>query len=162
MPGTTNNGLSSDWVVVVNALTNGPFTGTLPGVTAGGWYRVEVRAVDAEANVVAAMGVDRVGVGDVFVTAGQSNAACFGSPTQQPTDNRVSAYTLSSGTWRLAADPQPDISGGIGTGGSAWPKLGSLLVQSNQVTIGFIGLAYGGTAVAQSARRNCALPEPNF
>ncbi len=151
MPGTTNNGLSSDWVVVVNALTNGPFAGSLPGVTAGGWYRVEVRAVDAEANVVASFGVDRVGVGDLFVTTGQSNAACFGSPTQQPTDNRVSAYTLSSAAWRLAADPQPDISGGMGTGGSAWPKLGSLLVQSNQVPIGFIGLAYGGTTVAQWA-----------
>ncbi len=151
MPGTTNNGTSTDWVVVVNAPTNGPFAGILPAVAAGGWYRVEVRAVDAESNVVAALGVDRVGVGDVIVTAGQSNAACFGSPTQQTFDDHVSAHTLSSGTWRLAADPQPDISGGMGTGGSAWPRLGSLLVRSNQVPIGFVGLAYGGTSVAQWA-----------
>jgi len=149
MPGTTNNGVSTDWVVVVNAPTNGAFVGTLPGVTAGGWYRVEVRAVDADSNVLALAGVDRVGVGDVFVTAGQSNAACFGSPTQQPFDDRVSAHTLSSGTWRLATDPQPNISGGMGTGGSAWPRLGSLLVRSNQLPIGFIGLAYGGTSLSQ-------------
>lgn len=149
MPGTTNNGLSTDWVVVVNSPTNGAFSGTLPGVTAGGWYRVEVRAVDADGNVLASLGVDRIGVGDVFVTAGQSNAACFGSPTQQPFDDHVSAHTLSSGTWRLATDPQPDISGGMGTGGSAWPRLGSLLVRSNHVPIGFIGVASGGTAVSQ-------------
>lgn len=151
LPGATNNGVSTDWVVVLNSPTNGPFTGVLPGVTAGGWYRVEVRAVDAQGDVVATVGVDRVGVGDVFVTAGQSNAACFGSPTQQTFDDRVSAHTLSSGTWRLAADPQPDISGGMGTGGSAWPRLGSLLVRSNQVPVGFTGLAYGGTTVGQWA-----------
>jgi hypothetical protein len=151
MPGATNNGLSTDWIVVVNAATNGAFSGTLPGVTAGGWYRVEVRAVDAEGNVLASVGIDRVGVGDVFVTAGQSNAACYGSPTQQPFDNRVSTHTLSSGNWRLATDPQPDNSGGMGGGGSPWPRLGSLLVRSNLVPIGFICVAYGGTAVSQWA-----------
>ena len=149
MPGATNNGVSTDWVVVAESPTNGPFTGVLPGVTAGGWYRVEVRAMNAGTTVLAAMAVDRVGVGDVFVTAGQSNAACFGSPTQRPTDDRVSAYTLSSGTWRFATDPQPDNSGGIGSGGSAWPTLGSLLVQSNQVPVGFVGVAYGGSALNQ-------------
>lgn len=150
MPGSTNNGVSTDWVVVVNAPTNGPFVGILPGVRAGGWYRVEVRAVYAEATVMAAAGVDRIGVGDVLVTAGQSNAACFGSPTQRPTDDRVSAYTMSSGAWRLATDPQPDNNpGGMGTGGSAWPILGRLLVQSNHVPIGFVGVAYGGSALNQ-------------
>ena len=152
MAGATNNGVSTDWVVVVNAPTNGPFVGILPGVTAGGWYRVEVRALYAGATVMAATGVDRIGVGDIFVTAGQSNAACFGSPTQRPTDDRVSTYTLSSGTWRFATDPQPDNpggTGGMGPGGSAWPILGSLLVQSNHVPIGFVGVAYGGTALSQ-------------
>jgi hypothetical protein len=151
MPGNTNNGLSTDWVAVVNSPTNGAFSGILPGVTAGGWYRVEVRAVDIEGNVLASVGIDRVGVGDVFVTAGQSNAACFGSPTQQPFDDHVSTQTLSTGNWRLATDPQPDNSGGMGGGGSAWPRLGSMLVHSNQVPIGFICLAYGGTAVSQWA-----------
>lgn len=151
MPGATNNGVSTDWTVVVTAPTNGTFIGTLAGVTAGGWYQVEVRAVDAQGNVLASAGVDRVGVGDVFVTAGQSNAACFGSPTQRTFDDRVSAHTLSAGTWRLANDPQPEISGGMGSGGSPWPRLGSLLVRSNQVPVGFIGLAYGGSSLSQWA-----------
>lgn len=143
MPGATNNGVATDWVTIVGAPIHGPFAGRLPGLTAGGWYRIEVRAVDAADNVIDSAAVDRVGVGDVFVTAGQSNAGCFGVPTQRPTDDRVSAYTLSSGTWRFAADPQPDISSFMGTGGSAWPILGSLLARSNQMPVGFIGLAYG-------------------
>ncbi|MCX6930288.1 MAG: hypothetical protein NT154_44830, partial [Verrucomicrobia bacterium] len=149
MPGSTNNGVSTDWFVIVNAPTNGSYAGVLPGVTAGGWYRVEVRAVDAATNVLATAGVDRVGVGDVFVTAGQSNAACFGSPTQRPSDDHVSACILYTRYWQFAADPQPDNSGGMGTGGSAWPILGSLLVQSNHVPVGFIGVASGGTALSQ-------------
>ena len=107
MPGATNNGLSTDWAVVVDAPTNGPFVGILPGVTAGGWYRVEVRAVSAGPTVMAVAGVDRIGVGDIFVTAGQSNAGCFGSPTQRPTDDRVSAYLClrAPGDLRLILSP---------------------------------------------------------
>jgi len=151
MPGGTNNGLSTDWVLVGGSPITGSFAGVLPGVMAGGWYQIEMRALDEQANVVATRNVERVGVGDLLVTAGQSNAACFGSPTQKTDDDRISAYSLSARTWRLAADPQPDNSGGTGTGGSPWPRLGSLLVQSNRVPVGFIGLAYGGTSLAQWA-----------
>jgi hypothetical protein len=151
MPGATNNGASTDWIIVTSNPTGGVFSGVLSNLTAGGWYRIEVRALDAAANVLATTAVDRVGVGDVFITAGQSNAGCFGTPNQTPTDDRISAYTLSSGTWQFATDPQPNISGFIGTGGSAWPILGSRLVASNQVPVGFIGLAYGATTVSQWA-----------
>ncbi len=152
MPGVTNNGVSTDWVVIADAATNGAFLGVISNLTAGGWYRVEVRAVDPASNVLATSGVDRVGVGDVYVTAGQSNAGCFGSPPQRPGDDRVSAYTLNVSpayTWRLATDPQPNISGFVSGGGngSAWPILGTRLVRSNGVPTGFVGLAYGATAL---------------
>lgn len=151
IPGATNNGVSADWAVIVDGPTNGVFSGVLSNLPAGGWYRVEVRATDSTTNVLATAGVDRVGVGDVFVTAGQSNAGCYGTPAQRPSDDRVSAYTLSSSSWRLAVDPQPDNSGGMGTGGSAWPILGGMLVRSNQVPVGFVGLAYGATQLTQWA-----------
>jgi hypothetical protein len=152
MPGATNNGVSTDWVVLADALTEGPFSGTISNLTAGGWYRIEVRAMDATTNVLATSSVERVGVGDLFVTAGQSNAGCFGSPPQTPGDDRVSAFTLTVSpaySWQFAADPQPNISGFVGGNGSAWPILGSRLVASNQVPVGFIGLAYGATEVSQ-------------
>lgn len=148
MPGATNNGVSTDWVVIVDAATNGTFTGTLPNIAAGGWYRLEVRAVDAATNELAVAAVDRLGVGDIFVTAGQSNAGCFGSPQQIPTDDRVSSFYVAPKAWQFARDGQPDNSGGMGTGGSPWPVLGSILVASNQVPVGFVCLAVGGSALA--------------
>ncbi len=151
MTGATNNGVATDWVPIADVAASQAFAGVIPGVTAGGWYQVEVRVIDADAGVVATGTVERVGVGDVFVTAGQSNAACFGSPAQTPGDDRISAYTLSTRSWRWAKDPQPDNSAGMGTGGSPWPRLGSLLVQSNPVPVGFVGLAYGGTSISQWA-----------
>lgn len=151
MPGVTNNGVATDWITIVSTPTNGVYTGTISNLTAGGWYRVEVRAVDVATNVLASAVVERVGVGDLIVTTGQSNAGCFGSPTQTPGDDRASAYTLASGNWQFAADPQPNISGFMGTGGSAWPILGTRLIHSNAVPVGLIGLAYGATTVGQWA-----------
>ena len=150
MPGTTNNGVSTDWVVLVQSATNGNFSGTISNLSAGGWYRLDIRALDTAGNELATNSVTRLGVGDVFVTAGQSNSACFGSPTQVPTDDRVSTYSLAAGTWQFAKDPQPDNSGGgMGTGGSPWPVLGSLWISSNQVPVGLVCVGYGGTAVNQ-------------
>lgn len=149
MDGATNNGVSTDWVVIVNAPTNGAFIGVLPNVAAGGWYRVEVRSVDADANLLISASVDRIGVGDILVTAGQSNAGGFGAPNQTPTDDRVSSYILATKRWQFGKDAQPDNSGGMGSGGSPWPILGSLLTASNHVPVGFVGVAYGGSALSQ-------------
>lgn len=148
MAGGTNNGSSTDWVVIANLPTNGAFSGTLPNVAAGGWYRVEVRAVDAAPKVLLTAGVDRVGVGDVFLTAGQSNAGGWGSPRQTTSDDRVSAYIVASKGWQPGKDSQPENTGGVGSGGSPWPILGSLLIASNHVPVGFVGLAVGGSALA--------------
>lgn len=151
MPGATNNGVSMDWVVLVNSATNGDFSGTITNIAAGGWYRLDIRALDTANNELATNSVPRLGVGDILLTAGQSNAACFGSPAQVPKDDRVSTYTLTSKSWRFANDPQPDNSGGMSSGGSPWPILGSLLTSSNQVPVGFVCVAYGGTALSQWA-----------
>ncbi len=152
MPGATNNGVSTDWVVLVNSATNGDFSGTITNISAGGWYRLEIRALDAAGNELATNSVTRLGVGDILVTAGQSNAACAGYPPQVPRDDRVSTYSLyapAANSWRFASDPQPDNSGGMGPGGSPWPILGSLLISSNQVPVGLVCLAYGGTSLSQ-------------
>ena len=148
MPGATNNGISTDWVTIVDGPTNGVFSGIISNLTAGGWYRIEVRAVDDATNMLLSAAVERVGVGDVFVTAGQSNAGCFGAPQQTPTDDRVSTLNLFNKGWQFAKDAQPENSGGIGQGGSPWPILGSRLIASNQVPIGFVCLAVGGSALS--------------
>ena len=64
--------------------------GVLPGVPAG-WYDLQVRLLDAAGAEIAGRTVQRVGVGEVFVTAGQSNAANHGIRPQTPVSDRVSA-----------------------------------------------------------------------
>lgn len=148
MPGTTNNGVSTDWRALNITTPNASFSGTLTNIAAGGWYRLELRALDADTNELAMLTVDRIGVGDIFVTAGQSNAGCFGNPQQNPTDDRVSSFVLFYKSWQYGKDPQPDNSGGMGASGSPWPVLGSLLIASNHVPVGFVCLAVGGSSLA--------------
>ena len=148
MAGTTNNGVSTDWVGLTIVSTNGDFTGAVTNIAAGGWYRLEVRGLDADTNELAMVAVDRVGIGDVFVTTGQSNAGGWGSPLQMTSDDRVSAYVVASKGWQLGNDSQPENTGGVGSGGSPWPILGSLLIASNHVPVGFVGLAVGGSSLA--------------
>lgn len=93
---------------------------------------------------VRATTIHSVGVGDVFVTAGQSNAANSGTPRQQTRSGMVSAFDAR--TWRPARDPMPVCDG---DGGSVWPLLGDLLADELKIPIGFLCLAVGGTSVAQ-------------
>lgn len=61
-----------DWTIIVKNPSKGTFSGQLSQVPAG-WYILEVRAVKSGVSVESAS-IDRVGIGDVFMIAGQSNA----------------------------------------------------------------------------------------
>ncbi len=135
-------GLSSDWQVVTNGAVSGVFSGTIT-VQAGGWYRLEFRAVDGAGQVVATYVINRIGVGEVFVTAGQSNAANEGQTRQTPDDDRVSTLDITNG-WRWAYDPQPMATG---TKGSVWSLFGSLMRQRYSVPVGMVCVAEDATTV---------------
>ena len=73
-PVATGQGVASAWQTVQNqpgALVMGYVTG------AGGWYMLTVRAIRNGVTVAQAT-VQPVGIGEVFITAGQSNARGFG------------------------------------------------------------------------------------
>lgn len=110
-------------------------------VAAGGWYSVEVR-VWAGPSLRASQRVDKVGVGEVFVVAGQSNAANSGSTRLFPQEDRVSTWNRR--WWQWAGDPQPIATG---RGGSPWPLLGDLLARRLHVPVGFVVVAVGGSPV---------------
>lgn len=120
--------------VVVGAVT----------VPEGGWYRIETRGVRGE-EVIPGDTLERIGAGEVFVTAGQSNSSNWGSPAQQPSSDLVSAMTATR-SWQHAKDPQPVADG---SGGSPWPALGDLLVERLGVPVGFASVGWGGTSVGQ-------------
>ena len=71
-------------------------------VAAGGWYRLEVRATSGGKPVAQAC-VGHVGVGEVFVVAGQSNAANHGAEKQTTRTGRVAAFDGTGG--QPANDP---------------------------------------------------------
>ena len=109
---------------------------------AGGWYAVQVRALDAQDAVIAESAVERVGVGEVFICAGQSNSANFGEARLKSTDDRVVSFDCR--TWSRCEDPQKGADGG---GGSPWPVLGDLLARHLDVPVAFASVGVGGTSV---------------
>jgi len=132
-------GVATDW----QSVDVGPGGGTFSTQSSlfGGWYRIEIRAWSGD-TLVSERATPRVGVGEVFVTTGQSNSANHGLPALCPEDERVSAW--GPGGWRFGKDPQPIATG---SGGSPWPPLGDELVEQLDVPVGFISVGWGGTRV---------------
>ncbi|MFT5130045.1 MAG: hypothetical protein ACI8W8_003674 [Rhodothermales bacterium] len=129
-----SRGKPVDWTVIAKgpAIAAGKFSGKL-SLDAGGWYVVSVRALRDKA-VIGTSKIMKVGVGEVFVTAGQSNSANYGKPRQAATDDRVVYLSADGRTFKPAADPIP---GGSGGGGSPWPILGDQIAKSQQVPVCF-------------------------
>ncbi|MBL8814800.1 MAG: hypothetical protein JNL58_02130 [Planctomyces sp.] len=115
---------------------------------AGGWYRLDVRVVRGE-EILAEATVEPIGVGEVFVVAGQSYATNCNDRQFQVEDQRkrVSAWNWRTGEWQLANDPQPCAD--ESTGGTIWPVTGDMLVSVLNVPVGFVNVAYGGTSSQQ-------------
>ena len=134
--------LPDRWQPLYPAADRRGFSATLP-TPAGGWYKLEVRAL-REKKVVAQETVDHVGVGEVFVIAGQSNAANSGEEAQRTTSRLVSSF--SGDDWRVADDPQPGVNDGS-NGGSPWPAFGDALAAKFKVPIGIASTGRGGTSV---------------
>jgi len=125
----------NDWTTVTASMNF-----TLPT----GWYQLEFRGMRS-GNVVTTGRVERIGVGEVFVTCGQSNSANHGMPPQKAQDDRVSSCNFENGSWQHGDDPQP---GATGAGGSPWVLLGDLVAKKYDVPVGFICTGVGGSAAS--------------
>ncbi len=117
-------------------------------VSAGGWYRFEIRCRISDA-AVAVSSVEPMGVGEVFIVAGQSYATNCNDEQFKVTDPlaRVVAFDSAKGSWAVANDPQPAPDGS--DGGSIWPPLGDSLAKELRVPIGFANVAVGATSSMQ-------------
>jgi len=112
--GSALEGKLPDWQEIEVEGDAGAYEARLPA-PAGGWYRLEVRVGNDTAVV------EHVGVGEVFVVAGQSNSTNYGSKKQKPLSGRVASF--DGDKWALADDPQPGVFD-RSKGGSASLRLG--------------------------------------
>jgi hypothetical protein len=120
----------------------------------GGWYRLEVRA-RAGTNLLAETAVEHVGIGEVFVIAGQSNSANHGEEKQNTRTGLVAAF--DGKRWRLANDPQPGASGG---GGSFMPLFGDAIAERFHVPVGIVACGVGATSVREWLPKGARFPNP--
>lgn len=157
----SNESIVRDWTTIQNNPTGGVFTGTLTGV-AGGWYRLELRSF-TNGNVSGTATLNRVGVGEVFLIAGQSNAQGVninGVSTPNATDERVITHNELSwydNTQQKCDKKIPNypvlsqLSGGsiskTGTNPWCYGKLGDLLTSRLGVPVAF----FNGAAMSTSS-----------
>ena len=146
-----------DWTVLekVDGSDN-EFKGVLKNIPGGGWYEVDVAAFDAAGKEIASNYVEMVGVGEVFITGGQSNSTNFGGAKTTAESDFVSAIDVKNKCWVHCEDSQPNNSGfntGNG-GGSPWPTTGDKLVESLGVPVGFVSTGVGGSLIAELADPN--------
>jgi hypothetical protein len=117
----------------------------LAPMPAGGWYSLEVRLMKRR-TVVAEGRVPHVGMGEVFVIAGQSNATNYGEVRQRTESGMVASF---SGTvWQIADDPQPGVQDNS-TKGSFIPAFGDAMFARYHLPIGIGCVGHGSTSVRQ-------------
>ncbi len=85
--------VATAWQIVQNT-PKGFFSGTI--LAKGGWYNLEVRAIKNNALVGNITTVQRVGIGEVFVFVGHSNAqgGAYGLTGYTATDDRISCIAV--------------------------------------------------------------------
>jgi hypothetical protein len=145
-------GLPTNWVTIQRNPQGSVFQGS---ITAGnGWYKLQVQAFSG-GKVLATDEVRRIGVGEVFVITGQSNAQGFQDfGALGATEDRVNCLSYDNfATSSLADPPLPafeQLSGSslIGPRGQSawcWGQLGDLIVKQYNVPVLFINTAWSST-----------------
>ncbi len=164
VPIKTGQGTATDWLTLIDKPEGGTFVGTIKGT--GGWYQLQVRGWK-NGVVVTQPSVDRVGIGEVFLIAGQSNAEGkrnFGEKAS--TDDRVNCYNYENINYLdeipfYAAFSHLDATSTIaprGQGTWCWGELGDLLAKRLNVPIMFFNAAYDGSSIENWYNSSVGIP----
>lgn len=164
-PVKVGQGIAIDWTVIKSAPLGGLFKGSV--VVKGGWYKMEVKGL-LNGKVIGSDSTLRVGVGEVFVIAGQSNAggsSLLEANETAANDDRVNcANFLSPRTYYdgfpfLHADlsqfsiiefsqlKKTSAIGPTGLGPYYWGKVGDALAAKLNVPIMFFNTGWAGASV---------------
>ena len=142
-----------DWTVIDAGPTKGFYFGKLNAVPAG-WYTLEVRSV-RNGVLIESSSVSRVGVGDVFLISGQSNAAGWpSSGFTGSSSEKVNIHDL--GILCISNFPVQPVMEQLlsnkkiatqGKNGWAYGRLGDLLTQQTGFPVAFFNGAADGSHI---------------
>jgi hypothetical protein len=148
-----NGTTQTAWQRVGGTVKAGKVTGAVE-MPSGGWWKLETRILQG-GRPLALGSVAHVGIGEVFVLAGQSNSANHGEERQRTETRRVASF--DGKVWRLADDPQP---GASGAGGSLVPAFADAVVKKENVPVGIIACGIGATSVREWLPKGATFPNP--
>jgi hypothetical protein len=146
-------GKSGPWKRIPATIKGSSFQGVMT-VPAGGWYSIDVRAANG-VKILGEYAVKHVGVGEIFVVAGQSNSANYGEERQ--TSETGLAVAFNGKRWQVANDPQP---GADGDAGSFLPPFGDAIAVKLGVPVGFVACGIGATSVREWLPEGIPFPNP--
>lgn len=149
-------GTATNWTTIQSNPTGGVFSGDLTGT--GGWYNLDVRGMNGDQQVGAITTIERVGIGEVFVIAGQSNAQGVHQYAPNPLNDQVNCVNYAYPNDGFPSDPptpvftQLDNFSGFtiaprGVGSWCWGQLGDMLVKRLNVPVMFFNAAFSGTTI---------------
>jgi hypothetical protein len=152
-----NGGSSTNWTTIQSNVQGGVFSGSIDAT--GGWYQLEIRGWNGS-QMVASTHLEKVGIGEVFMISGQSNAGQInpedskGTTGEGASDDRVNCVNANN-----TGSPNTDLSypqfshlnsdSNISPRGNfawSWGKLGDLLASRLGVPILFYNSAWTGSA----------------
>ncbi len=174
-PMTPAQGTTTNWTVIQSNPSNGYYYGTLN--VSGGWYDLEVRHWNGTI-LLGTASIQRIGVGEVFLIAGQSNSTGDESLKNQgnygpmANDDRVNIvnYTVTYPTnYGGIILPRAEFShldstfniAPFGVSAWCWGALGDTLTKRLNVPIAFFNGGWSGTGITawqQSANDSTATP----
>jgi Carbohydrate esterase, sialic acid-specific acetylesterase/Secretion system C-terminal sorting domain len=152
VPVRFGQGVQTDWQLIQSNPVGGYFHGKVLGK--GGWYQLEVRFVRSEV-VQRVVNLSRVGLGEVFLVGGQSNAQGLGVQSltaRAASDERVVSVNALNQTDNFDnfdilpfSQTQPNEIIAPGGGGPwCWGELGEMLAARLNVPVAFFNGAWGG------------------
>lgn len=131
---------SGDWTTIDASPSAGAFSGELSSQSAG-QGTLEVRFTNQTSITTS---VANVGIGDVFLVAGQSNAEGRLTNSQSYSHaTLVATMYREDGSWAELADPTDSD---VATG-SPWPLLATSIMADQSVPVAFITAADGATGL---------------
>jgi hypothetical protein len=170
-------GTAVDWTEIVGSASGNVFSGSLTSV--GGRYDLEVRGKKNGSQVGSSVTVEKVGVGEVFLIVGHSNAAAAGqngdmvgansdmvNSVNPNADLPLYNQYLMNGTADYLAPLQPtQLCETCGIGPMVqypwlWSRLGDLLVSPSalNVPVLFYSAAFGGSNIDQTYKSAYNIP----